>query len=258
MPRDAAVAALSWRVEETCLNAWPGLREIILDGWLLRFSEGLSRRANSANPLSHRAAASTIVIAGGAMLYRRHHLPPIFRVPTILPDAVDARLAEAGFAAEGETCVLYRPLARLDATADARVRLRARPDISWFAAMHALQGHAETQAQTYRRIVRRIAIPAAFALLEDEGRPAALAYGVIHNGLLCYESVITDQAKRRRGHGRRVVAALAGWGKAHGAAGACLQVAADNAPALALYDRVGLSRELYRYHYRRTPPGGRL
>ena len=39
----------------------------------------------------------------------------------------------------------------------------------------------------------------------------------------------------------------------NGARAAGLQVQADNASAQALYRRLGLGRELYRYHYRRGP-----
>jgi N-acetylglutamate synthase len=42
---------LAWLIEETCFNAFPSLKQIVMRGWLLRFSEGLSRRGNSANPL---------------------------------------------------------------------------------------------------------------------------------------------------------------------------------------------------------------
>ena len=50
-----------------------------------------------------------------------------------------------------------------------------------------------------------------------------------------------------------IVSALTAWGREQGAVGACLEVEADNAPARALYDAIGLKRELYRYHYRREP-----
>jgi N-acetylglutamate synthase len=246
---------LAWRVEETCLNAWPALREIVLDGWLVRFSEGLSRRANSANPLSANATASAAVIAECAAFYRRHALPSIFRVPSIV-DA-DAGLAERGFSKEGETCVLYGALDAVDGTGDPLVTLRPRADRIWFAAMSGLQGHTPEQAHIYRRIIGAISIPAIFAALTGEdGRIAALAYGIVHNGLFCYESVITDARQRRRGHARRVVTALAGWAKEQGATGACLQVFAENAPARALYDGIGLASELYRYHYRRASAEG--
>ena len=109
------------------------------------------------------------------------------------------------------------------------------------------------QRRIYRRIVGSIAIPAAFAALVIDGGIVALALGAIHDRLLCYESVVTDPRRQRRGYGRRVIASLAAWAKGQGAEGACLEVEMRNAPALALYDAIGLKTELYRYHYRREP-----
>jgi ribosomal protein S18 acetylase RimI-like enzyme len=80
-----------------------------------------------------------------------------------------------------------------------------------------------------------------------------MAFAVIHRGLVCYESVVTDAAQRRQGHARRVLAALALWARDNGAAGACLQVEADNLPGRRLYDAIGMTTELHRYHYRRQP-----
>jgi N-acetylglutamate synthase len=243
-------AELAWRVEETCLNAWPALREVLLDGWLLRFSNGLTRRANSANPL--RPVAHTDIAACEA-LYRRLGLPTIFRVLTLIDPSVEERLAAAGYTSEGESCVLYGPIGEIETTLDPEVGLSSQATPEWFAAMAALQQHTQEQAATYRGLVGQVAIPIAFAALSADGEVVALAYGAIHNRLLCYESVITDSRQRRHGYGRRIVAALAAWAKESGAHGACLEVEAGNLPARRLYDAIGLKRELYRYHYRREP-----
>jgi N-acetylglutamate synthase len=242
--------AVEWRVEETCLNAWPALREVLLDGWVLRFSGGLTRRANSANPLR---PVSQVDLRACEALYRRLGLPTIFRVLSLIGPQIDERLAAAGYTGEGESCVLYGPIEDIGAPRDPDVRLRDQPTQEWFGAMAALQNHSSEQAATYRRIVGRLAIPAAFAALSDEGGAVALGYGALHNGMLCYESIITDSRRRRQGGGRRIVNALAAWARDQGAIGACLEVEAHNAPARALYDAVGLKTELYRYHYRREP-----
>jgi GNAT superfamily N-acetyltransferase len=245
--------ALPWRIEEACWNAFPALKQVLLAGWIVRFAEGLSRRANSVNPLGPVCADSAAVIAAAESLYRGQGQPAIFRLPTIVDPALDQTLAAQGYTAEGESCVLYGALDGLAAQPGPAVRLLPSPTPRWLAAMAWMQGHTAAQRATYRRIVRAIAIPSRFALFAVDGAPAALAYGAIHDGLLCYESVITAPLHRRQGLSRRVIAALATWARDSGASGACLEVEANNAPARALYARLGLA-ELYRYHYRREPP----
>jgi N-acetylglutamate synthase len=244
--------ALAWRVEAVCFNAFPSLKQAILDGWLLRFSRGVSRRANSANPLRADCARSAAVIEQIEALYRGQGQPTIFRVPSFLA-AIDEPLMACGYSREGETCVLYGEMAAVSAAADSSVEVSSQPGTEWLAAMARLQGHSDAQRRVYRQIVRAIALPAAFAGLRIDGHLAALAYGTVGDGLLCYESVITDPGRRRQGLAWRVVASVAAWGRKQGARGVCLQVEATNAPARALYDRLGLTTELYRYHYRREP-----
>jgi GNAT superfamily N-acetyltransferase len=256
MVKTNTAVSLAWRVEETCLNAWPALREIVLEGWLVRFAEGISRRLNSANPLSAQAAITDAVISETEAFYRRHGLPAIFRVPTLCPPAVEQALDSRGYTVEGETCVLHGALDDMDTSIDGDVVLRPRADRIWFAAMAGLQGHGGEAAHVYRRIVGALSIPGRFASLTGkDGRIVSMAYGTIHNRMLCYDMVVTDARERRRGHSRKIVTALAGWAKAEGATDACLQVVADNIPARTLYDQIGLTSEVYRYHYRRAPVG---
>jgi N-acetylglutamate synthase len=255
---DGAAARLAWRAEEAGINGFPALRQMLLAGWLLRFSDNVVRRtANSATPLAADPADVEALIAGAAALYCGQRQPTIFRIPSLVTPAVDARLAGLGYSSEGESCVIYGAIGAVAAAADAEVRLLPRPAPGWCAAMAALQGHTAEQRAIYRRIVGAILLPAAFASLSVDGEAVALAYGVIHDRLLCFESVVTHTGRRRRGFARRVLGALAAWGRDSGATGACLQVEAPNAPARALYDGFGLTTELYRYHYRREPQADR-
>ena len=68
--------------------------------------------------------------------------------------------------------------------------------------------------------------------------------------MMCLNWVVTDPEQRRRGLSRAVLCHLLARGQEAGATGACLQVVASNEPAIALYESLGFSCELYRYHYR--------
>jgi ribosomal protein S18 acetylase RimI-like enzyme len=116
-----------------------------------------------------------------------------------------------------------------------------------------LHEQSEAAQGTYRQILKNLSIPAVFtAVRRDDGRLGALAYGAVHDGIVCVNSVVTNPDFRRQGLARRVIAAVLGWAQERcGATGACLAVVADNAPARALYRDLGFDRDVYRYHYRR-------
>lgn len=249
----------AWAVEECAINGFPPLSQVVLGDWLLRFSGGARRTANSATPLREPQQGDLDdVIAAAESLYAAQGLPAIFRIPSIIDPSIDAALAARGYTAEGESCMIEGPIGPIIAAAEPfgggdAVRLEPRPSDDWFAAMARLQEQAVQFHAFYRRIVGSVALPAAFAALAVDGPPVALAYGVIHRGLLCFESVVTDARHRRRGHSRRVLAALAGWGQRQGIGVATLQVEASNTPGRTLYHAIGMTTELHRYHYRRAP-----
>lgn len=177
----------------------------------------------------------------------------IFRVPSLVDPALDRRLAALGYGREGETLTLHGAGEAIVAEPVLQVEIHPTPTPEWLTAMGRLQGYSPTQLETYRRITTSVAVPAAFAGFRVEGDYAALAFGVVDGDIHICESVITAAAHRRRGCGRRTLAALHHWALGLGARYFCIQVEATNTPAVTLYRRLGLADELYRYHYRRGP-----
>ena len=81
------------------------------------------------------------------------------------------------------------------------------------------------------------------------GEPAAAALGVVANGVVIAECVMTRADLRRIGGASRVMLALEAWGARQGATIAALQAVTANAPAQALYAKLAYARA-GGYHYR--------
>jgi GNAT superfamily N-acetyltransferase len=240
-------AALNWRAERLCHRAWPSLREEIHGDWVFRFSNGLSRRGNSANPLGPGAGDVGTMLSAAAEAFSREGLPPLVRVPGLLAPAIEQDLTARHFRPEGETLTLYCDLPPSRMRRDPDVSITSAPTEDWLQRIWALKDHSDKERTTYRAIVAALDIPSAFMALNIGGTMVAMGFVAIDNQLLCIESLITDPAHRGHGHAKRLVGAMLAFGINQGVEGACLQVVADNEPAIRLYRGMGFLRELYRY-----------
>ncbi len=232
---------LNWRMEETCLQAWPAAAETAVDGWLLRRSGGRIRRANSANPLRGKRGAPAAVIDAAEAFYAGHGQTPLFRIPDIAAE-LETELDHRGYDCEGGTIHLYAGIDELAGGGDEQVTVSPVPGEDWFAARFRSGSYDDTEQRIFREMAGMITGDKAFVSCERDNEIVALAYGVIRDGLLVVESVETDARFRQQGLGRRTVGGLIDWARRAGASAACLQVVADNTPARALYASLGFSR----------------
>jgi len=242
--------ALLRRIEEASLNAWPPLLQMLYDGWLLRFANGYTRRANSANPVYSGRLPLGEKIGQVEQLYRERGLKPTFRLaPLVQPEALDGLLEQAGYADNALTSVQALDLAGFSTQpAPAAHYWDALPP-AWLEAYVRMNGVAAAHLPALQGILSNIAARRCFMLLLKEDQPAACGLAVLETGLAGLFDIVTAAEFRGQGLGRQLVMSLLHWAKGQGAGLAYLQVMLDNAPALRLYGRLGFE-EVYRYWYR--------
>ncbi|UEM23853.1 GNAT family N-acetyltransferase [Skermanella mucosa] len=234
-------------IEERAFNAWPALASVQCDGWLFRFSRGLTKRANSVNALQPAGRfRDTLGLAED--LYPRQRLPVIFRLSPLAGDEPDDTLHRVGYRRIDETLVMTAALGDRR-PADPEVVITCSPDTSWSEGFASANGISPTMREIHDRMLGSILLPAAFATVLDGGRAAGYGLAVAERGMVGLFDIVTVPEFRRRGIARRMVEALLAWGAARNAERAYLQVTASNERALNLYEATGF-REAYRYHYR--------
>ena len=246
MSTPADVAAL----ERLAARSWRGLEEEPFGDWLLRAGGGFTGRANSALVVGDPPVALDAAVATVGRWYAVRGLRPQAQVPLPGAEAADASFAGAGWTTVEDVLVLTAPLASWPA-ADVPVDLACSPDEAWLAGYR----YRGTPLPPVARQILVDADDPVFASVRLEPAPAplgAVARGVLVEDWLVVTAVTVAEHARRRGLATAVMAALGGWARDRGGRRCLLQVAEGNAPALALYARLGFT-EHHRYHYRLGP-----
>ena len=240
-------------LEELALTTWPALQQWLYDGWVVRFADGHTRRANSVNPLYSSRQEPLAKIAQCEQWYAERDLPTVFRLNThTAPAALDRLLDARSYRRVDPSLTLHRSLATWTQPGDLPGTLRSEQILDWLALYCQLSGKTRDQQHTHTAILQSIPAPRLSAALWDGDQAVACAVGVVYAQALSIVDVVTSPQHRQRGYATSLLSQLFAWAQQMGATDAALQVQGDNVAARALYARLGF-REMYSYWYRVSP-----
>lgn len=239
------------RIEELSINAWPALRQVVIDGWLLRFAKGYTRRCNSVQPLSCGTQELQRKIAACGEEYARQGLPLIFKMTAAAqPPELDDVLGRSGYKATAHTSVQTCRIDGRSSNPSQSIAIWEQATAEWLDRAAQFSGTSESHRQVLARILDSIVPESCFAAVIEEGEIRACGLAVREGSWVGLFDIVTSPNHRRRGHARRLIDGLMDWGQSRGATHAYLQVMLDNDPALRLYQGLGF-QEAYHYWYRR-------
>jgi N-acetylglutamate synthase len=225
-------------IERTGVLAWPALETVEIDGWLWRFANGGSQRANSVSTLDYTGTNIDATITLVEQRYRDRGVPPQFQVCDVsVPADLDQRLRARGYTAKDRCTTLVRsaPEAAQTIGDDFEILDRATPE--WTACYTSVI--TADRRRTAPDILARVPPGAAFCGVRRNGRIVATALGVTHGGVTIAECVASHVEARGQGAASTVMRGLAAWGAGQGAHTVALQALEHNAPAQALYRSLG-------------------
>ncbi len=242
------------RIERRAYRAWPAAEVYLCDGWRLRYTHGVTHRANSVWPNEvHGYLSLEQKLRVVETFYRERARPAIFHMCSAAePGQLDAALHLRGYTRGRDTDVQIASITHVLARAGAGevpVTVGAECDDRWLTAYRRMEHIDSTSALRRGDIMRSIEPAATYAIAWNGAAPCAVGSAVADDGWVGVFNMTTATHYRRQGAGRSVVRALLDWARHEGATNVYLQVMQDNAPALALYHRLGF-RTLYSYHYR--------
>ena len=237
-------------LETYAAHAWPARETEPLDGWLFRFNEGVTRRANSVLPLHEGGTAPLDErIQKAETFYKNHNLPPRFQITkAVLPSNLDTVLEQRGYVTEAPVDIQVAPVKGFHPSrspADGEVSILFSPNQEW--------------AEIYTDGFERNVIPpipddqfgqAIYPVfLNEEGETLGIGMGFLEAGWLGIFGMQTRIDMRNSGIGSALLMVMAAWASEQEAYGMYLQLEQYNDGARRLYERAGF-KTVYGYHYR--------
>ena len=227
-------------LEKSSLKAWPALEELIYDGWVLRFSRGYTKRANSVNVLDESTIDLPEKVAQCERIYHQRDLPPIFRITPLSPPDLDGVLKDRDYQILDPTLVMTRDIRNLSLPLAVKPSMAIHDLDPWLALFEGLRGRSYKSDSVHGQIINAIKDPCVFASTPNREASRTCGLGVLNDKYFGIFDIITHPSYRRQGFATALVSQMLVWAKDHGGSMAYLQVMESNSPGMKLYRELGL------------------
>lgn len=233
--------------EEISSNAHVALNTMQYDGWLMRFSNGITNRANSVSAIYPSTIPFDIKVPYCEEIYKKANLPCVFKV--LEEDhGLNGYLESHSYKMVTPTDVMVMDLE--DKTFQKGTCIFSKePTEEWFHAFCSFEEITDrVKQETYRQIFSKVLVDTIYCSLIQDGEVAACASAATEHGYMLLQNVVVRPGYRGRGLGQAVCESLIAQAKENGAHHTYLQVVKGNTAAVNLYSKLGYGR-VYTYWY---------
>ena len=235
--------------EELSLNAHPSLQTQLYDGWILRYANGYTNRANSICPLYPSEIDPLTKIAECEKRYFERGMSTTFKLTDDSDPGLDSALAGRGYTIVTPTFVMDMDI-HDKAFSSGESVITNHADNDFLEAYFAISRYTDnTRIDAAKKIFENVRSPMICARIVKNGATVACGSSVVERDHAMLHNIVVDETKRGMGYGQEVCEALLFEAKRAGALVSYLQVIQDNHVAINLYKKLGF-KTAYSYWYR--------
>lgn len=263
VPPGRAATTSAVEIEQIAAFGWRAVETVRLGDWLLRASEGFTRRANSVLAIGDPGDELDRALATVSDWYAERGQPPVVMIAEgASPPGLADALVERGWSSLSHSHVMTGEVAHaLRAMPDAArravdaglvLRLDDTPDDAWYACYaegaKPVTGAARQVLESHPAVL--------FASLRDGDRAVAVARANVDARWTGIAAVRVSEDRRRSGLGAAIALAACKEAARRGGRHVYLQVEVDNVAAIELYRRLNL-RVHHDYRYWTPTPSSK-
>jgi len=245
------------RFQELAHNAWLAKDNILYKGWILRQSEGVTRRANSVLTVRYFGNDVQGDIESVETLYESRNLPIIFQIASYYqPENLIEILQSLKYKSEAETLVMSRSLnehtsLEIDSKIDYITEVGVTDE--WFNTLKFLSNSTLERIEGIKRIVSRNHLGKVVCYAKNNDSAVGTVLGIVQGQSMGIYNLIVSREYRRQGIGKNIMIKTINWAKDNKIKEIYLAVEKENISAISLYEKLGFSKKFnYKYYLKKS------